>query len=176
MYKDLQRILIRKGWLNMSELTDLINAGNSILESPNDTIIAQRLAIINFFSKFHSIAAGEFPEGLRKKIYNACSSKTITEETNNKTGLEECTGARILQKMLMLTEALYNTDIYDRLNSVIFRLASWEYRRESNKFVPANINDWTKALDELWSIILKMTNLLYKKKIFGFFINVKLHL
>ena len=87
--------------------------GNSIIETPTDTIIAQRIGVVNFFSKFHSIACGDWPEGLRRKIYNACSSQQITNETNDETGLQECTGARILQKMLMIAEAVYNTDIYE---------------------------------------------------------------
>lgn len=160
----------------MSELTDLISMGNSIIETPTDTIIAQRIGVVNFFSKFHSIACGDWPEGLRRKIYNACSSQQITNETNDETGLQECTGARILQKMLMIAEAIYNTDIYDRLNSAIQRLANWEYINSSNKFIPKNVDDYTKATDELWYIILKMTNLIYKKKFFGHFVGVKLHI
>ena len=40
--------------------------------------------------------------------------------------------------------------------------------------MPKNVEDYNKAQIELWHIILKMTNLLYKKKFLGHFIGVKL--
>ena len=159
----------------MSELSDLITIGNSIVENPNDTIIKQRIAVVNFFSKFHAIACGDWPEGLRKQIYNACTSKPIVEDSKDDfNGIEECTGARLLSKVLMITEAVYNIDIYDRLNDVIIRLSSWEYNSSTNTWLPKNDDDYMNATQELWNIILKMTNLIYKKRIFGYFLNCRL--
>lgn len=71
-------------------------------------------------------------------------------------------------------EALYNTDIYDRLKSSIDRLEKWKYIQSSGKVIPDNVSDYNKALDELWAVILKMTNLIYKPRFFGHFIGVKL--
>lgn len=158
----------------MEALTDLISTGVNLIEHPDANIISARKGVVNFFSKLHGIAAGGWPNGLRKKVYNPSTSNAIVKETNAETGFQEFTGYRILQKMLMIAEALYNTDIYDRLNSSIDRLEKWKYIPSSDKFIPVDCSDYNNALDELWNVILKMTNLIYKPRFFGHFIGVKL--
>lgn len=155
-------------------IADLISTGVNLIEHPDANIISARKGVVNFFSKLHGIAAGEWAEGLRQKIYKPSTSDAIVKEANAETGFQECTGYRILQKMLMITEALYNTDIYDRLTSSIDRLEKWKYIQSSDKFIPADRSDYINALDELWAVILKMTNLIYKPSFFGHFIGVKL--
>ncbi len=160
----------------MEELYNLISTGVNLIEHPDANIISARKGVVNFFSKLHGIAAGGWPEGLRQKVYTPSTSADIVTETNAETGFQECTGYRILQKMLMIAEALYNTDIYDRLKSSIDRLEKWKYMPSSDKFIPSDCSDYNNALDELWALILKMTNLIYKPRFFGHFIGVKLKL
>ena len=159
------------------ELTDIITVGNSLVETPSDSIIQQRIAVINFFSLYHSICCGDWPDGLKQKIYNPCSSQSTLNKVIGDFGyLKEDSVCRLMDKVLMIAEAVFNTDIYDRLVSVLERLGnrSWEYIRSSNTWILKNVEDYNKAQIELSHIILKMTNLLYKKKFLGHFIGVKL--